>query len=517
VTLLFPGREKHKQRHRGSRTQDGSRPPRLPWLRNLRLAVAAHPRRAAVLGVLGLLLIGFIATSSLPMALAESYPRLALMLYPDHPQALMTLARDQQRALAAALPAPPAQAAAPSGAEAAAPADATVETPEDAATETPGPAAGTGEPAVAEALAPPPAASSEELAARRATIRDLATRTIAQAPLAADAYRLLGDTSGDLDATRQAMTEAVARSRRETVAAFWLLHQAYERGDPEGVVRMANVLLRTRPELNRYTLSYLNSLVLTPEGRDALAAALIAQPSWRPVFLGNLGQPLATSDAPLTLFQQLKAAGSPPTEEELVPFLRARMAADKSAGAAYNIWLQLLSADELAKVRPVNNIDFAAAPSTLPFNWSVPRSKNAFVDFPPRGEANSGRTLRVRFGIGRVAFNGVTQVTFLAPGTYRFTGMQKGSMSAKRGMRWQVQCYSSSVMAGQSDQLMGTARGWQEFSFDVTIPDDGGCDAQRLRLIHDARSTSEQFASGEIMFESLRIGPVPSAAAATPG
>lgn len=513
MTLLFPGREKHKRRHRRSRTQDGARPPRLPWLRNLRLAVAAHPWRAAALGVLGLLLVGFIATSSLPMALAESYPRLALMLYPDHPQALMTLARDEQRALAAALPAPPAQADAPSGTDAAAPADATAETSSDAAAEAP--AAATGE-AITEPLTPP-AASPEELAARRAAIRDLASRTLAQAPLAADAYRLLGDTSEDLEITRQAMTEAVARSRRETVAAFWLLHQAYEGGDPDGVVRMANVLLRTRPELNRFTLSYLNSLVLTPEGRDALAAALVAQPSWRLRFLGNLGQQLAASDAPLTLFQQLKAAGSPPTEEELVPFLRARMAADKSAGAAYNIWLQLLSAEDLAKVRPVNNIDFAAAPSTLPFNWSVPRSRNAFVDFLPRGEANAGRTLRVRFGIGRVGFNGVSQVTFLAPGTYRFTGMQKGSMSAKRGMRWQVQCYSSSQMAGQSDQLMGTPRGWQEFAFDVTIPDDGGCDAQRLRLIHDARSASEQFASGEIQFESLRIEPVADAAPATPG
>ncbi|ADH90502.1 hypothetical protein Snov_3227 [Ancylobacter novellus DSM 506] len=508
MTLLTPGQEKHKRCHRRPRTQDGPRAPRLIWLRNLRLAIATHPRRAAALGVIGLLLIGFIATSSLPMALAESYPRLALMLYSDHPQALMTLAREEQRALAAALPSPPAQADAPSGGDA---------DPAAAAAEVPAPTAGTSEPAVAESVTPPPAASPEELAARREAIRDLATRALAQAPLAADAYRMLGDTSEDLDATRRAMTEAVARSRRETVAAFWLLHQAYERGDPEGVVRMANVLLRTRPELNRFTLSYLNSLVLTPEGRDALAAALVAQPSWRSPFLGNLGRQLAASDAPLTLFQQLKVAGSPPTEEELVPFLWARMAADKSAGAAYNIWLQLLSADELAKVRPVNNIDFAAAPSTLPFNWSVPRSKNAFVDFLPRSEANSGRTLRVRFGIGRVAFNDVTQVTFLAPGTYRFTGMQKGSMSAKRGMRWQVQCYSSSVMAGQSDQLMGTARGWQEFSFDVTIPDDGGCDAQKLRLIHDARSASEQFANGEIQFESLRIEPLANAAAATPG
>jgi hypothetical protein len=61
--------------------------------------------------------------------------------------------------------------------------------------------------------------------------------------------------------------------------------------------------------------------------------------------------------------------------------------------------------------------------------------------------------------------------------------------------------------AGTSDQLYGAPRDWREFSFDVTIPDDGSCDAQRLRLFHDARSASERFASGEILFRSLRIKP----------
>lgn len=264
----------------------------------------------------------------------------------------------------------------------------------------------------------------------------------------------------------------------------------------------------TRPALNLYTLSYLDSLILTPEGRDALTAMLVQQPSWRRLFFGTLGRQLSASDAPLALFLQLKEAGSPPTERELIPFLQARMTVKGGIPAAYNIWLQLLPSGEILNIRPVNNLDFAGNPSALPFNWNIPRSTNAFVDFVPKPAGEKGRILRVRFGVGQVKFGNVYQIGFLRPGTYRFSGQQKGVMSAKRGMRWQVSCYPNGPVAGQSDQLLGSPRQWRDFTFDFTIPDAPHCQAQLVRLVHDARSTSERFASGEIQFQSLDITPV---------
>lgn len=133
------------------------------------------------------------------------------------------------------------------------------------------------------------------------------------------------------------------------------------------------------------------------------------------------------------------------------------------------------------------------------------RSVNVLVDFQPHAGAQE-RMLKVRFGVGQVTFGGLSQVTFLSPGVYRLSGLEKGNMAAKRGLRWQMTCFAGPV-AGTSNQLYGAPRDWREFSFDFTIPDDGRCDAQRLRLFHDARSASERFASGEILFRSLRIKP----------
>ncbi|WP_026221152.1 hypothetical protein [Ancylobacter sp. FA202] len=510
--------------------------PRRVWLRTLRLAVTVHPWRCAGIGAGALLLAALIATTSLPMALAERHPALALALHPEHPRALLTLAGQERARLATATAQEQEQAAAraeqaAADAAAAAATAAGGEQAEDAglppvpaddadalaqqerahaASLTPPPEAAEPEAPDAADTSPPPA--PEDLPAIRATLRDLAARILAGAPLDASAWRLTGETSDDLASSNQAMQEAVARSRRETVAAFWLMHQDYEQRDYSGVVRLADVLLRTRPALNEYTLSYLNSLALTPEGRDALVAALVQNPSWRTLFMRSVGNKLAASDAPLALFQQLKDAGSPPSEAELVPLLRARMAAEKRAGGAYNIWLQMLPTDEVLKVKPANNLDFAQDPSSLPFNWNLPRSVNAFIDLQRRSDDSAGRVLRIRFGVGRVKLGALEQVTFLRPGSYRFSGEQKGLMSSKRGMVWQVLCYPGGPVAGQSTQLLGAPRTWRPFTFDITIPNNGRCDAQRLRLIHDSRSTSEQFASGEIQFQSLQIAPLEAAA-----
>lgn len=517
MTVSSPDGEPRARRRR--------RPTRRRQPLNLGLAAAVHPVRTAILAALGLLLVGLVATTSLPMALAEQHPHLALLLHPNHPQALLTLAREERQALLGLAPDTRDAATDTSGASGqegadpattdAAPADADADAPVDPLAGTP-PESAPAEAAEAEP-SPTPAATPAEIEARRAKIRDLASRIIAQAPLNAAAYRLLGDASDDPDIRRQAMIDAVARSRRETVAVFWLLQHDYAAKDYAGAVAMADALMRTRPALARFTLSYLYSMVLTPEGREALAVALAQDPSWRARFFAAMGQSLAASDDPLQLFALLKAAGSPPTESELTPFLRRRMASDGHAVAAYNIWLQMLSDEQVLDVRPVNNLDFSRDAGELPFGWNVPRSVNAFVDFVPRPAGESGRILRVRFGVGQVTFGPVGQIALLRPGTYRFQGEQKGAMASKRGMRWQVACYPSNQVIGQSDQLLGSPRQWREFDFTFTIPETGTCSTQRIRLVHDARTPSEQFASGEILFQSLDIKPVTAATSDLPG
>lgn len=48
---------------------------------------------------------------------------------------------------------------------------------------------------------------------------------------------------------RQRSSSAVDRSRRESVAAFWLMRESFERQDFATAVQHADVLLRTRPQV----------------------------------------------------------------------------------------------------------------------------------------------------------------------------------------------------------------------------------------------------------------------------
>ena len=497
--MQFPGnwlgrRKRHTRSRPPHHRHKGERP--RAYVTEFIQALTSHPLRTLSLGGLGLALFAFVATTSLPLALSGTHPHAALFLSPEHPKALITLARQERQKLFLETQAPDLDDPGQQGIDSIDSSDEAEQQALPAETD--------------HALPSPEVADSVDPQIRRARIRDLATRVLVTDPLNAEAYRLLGEVEPDPDKARQYLIEALARSRRETVAAFLLMNQNYENKDAPGVVRMADTLLRTRPQLNQYTLSYLHSLVLTPEGREALVEALRTQPSWRMTFMRSLGRPLATSDEPLALFELMKQKGDTPTNQELAPFLDARMRATRSATAAYNIWLQLLPDDQLTRLRPVNNLDFSNEFSGLPFDWRLARSTNVFVNFQPREKGQEGRVLRVRFGSGRFTFGPISQVTFLRPGTYRFEGMQSGRMSARRGMVWQISCYTGNRLIGQSDQLMGAPRGWRPFYFEFSVPEDPACEAQTIRLIHDARSPSEQIASGEVLFDKLEIQRVTS-------
>lgn len=470
---------------------------------DFRRVLSAHPRRAAVLGVLGLALLAFVATASLPLALAGRNPDLAAILAPGNAEVLKAQARvlrAEFSRLAAPMPAPAQDTAPPAdgqAASAALSAPAEPDGPDGASPPEGVPAPGAGEESV------PREQRIEEL---RARIAGLADRILARAPLDAEAMRLKAEMETDLARAEQDMRDAYARSRREPVATFWLLNRSYETRDFADVIEKADASLRTTPALSKYSLSYLHSLATDPEGRQMLAAELGKSPPWRATFFQTLGDFVSNDDA-VALFIAMKEAGSPPAGKELGPYLSARLFKAKDAEGSYNTWLQLLSDAELAALLPVRNTDFSQDPSGLPFDWSINRGRNVTTRFTRLPGKEGERALRIQFGVGRVRFGGVLQVTFMRPGTYLFSGRQSGSMTAKRGMKWQVRCFPSNTLAGESSQLFGSARGWQDFSFDFAIPAEPGCSAQIVRLVHDARSASEEYASGEIAFSGISVTP----------
>ena len=105
--------------------------------------------------------------------------------------------------------------------------------------------------------------------------------------------------TGGADQVRLLMREAFKHSRRELIAAFWLLNDSYYRKDFKAALYYSDVLLRTRPELGGYIFSYLSLIAEAPDGRGLLIEKLASGPKWRSRFLDMLPRASKNADTPL--------------------------------------------------------------------------------------------------------------------------------------------------------------------------------------------------------------------------
>jgi len=97
-------------------------------------------------------------------------------------------------------------------------------------------------------------------------------------------------------------------------------------------------------------------------------------------------------------------------------------------------------------------------------------------------------------------------VLVLPPGRYRLAGKIRGTIQAKRGLRWQLTCSSApQTVLGESDMLMGESEQWRLFTLEAKVPQDKNCAGQVLRLFHDSRSASEELITGEVWFGDLHL------------
>jgi hypothetical protein len=447
--------------------------------------VFARPGRLAIIATVSLMLAWLVVAKALPLALAQSYPDLALALNPSNPAALIAKARQFRDRLLA-------QEAIPSE-TGSAQANAVPSTPVNTLSRLPGAKDG---------------ADPEQLrsvrGALQSEIRALALRAISREPLNAEAYRLLAETEAGPDRARILMQEAVKRSRHESAAVFWLLNDGFSRKDYQTALDYAEILLQTRPELTDFVLSYVSLVALEPAGLPLVAGALAKRPSWRKAFFAFLPRSPQRGDALFQIVSALKERGSTLSAEELAPFLDVLIQGGR-ADAAYNVWLQSLSEAELANLGLLFNSRFETTPSGLPFDWRLSAGLNAVTEFVPSGTQNE-RVLHISFGSGRVKFPELRQVLFLPSGRYRLEGKLRGRIIAKRGLRWQMLCATGQGRPlAETDMLMGVTEEWRLFSFDVEVPEGSACAGQILRLYHDARSASEELISGEIWTGGLSL------------
>jgi hypothetical protein len=432
--------------------------------------------------IAGGVLIWLVLTKSLPFALAGASPELALRLDPSNPLALMALAERAQAELLKLNN----QAEKPTHDLAKA------ETADHATTR----------------AIPPLKARQYITTARQAELRreiiGLAKRLIASDPLNPRGFSLLAEMS-DLPARkRQLMQEAAKRSRRESVAVFWLMTDSFQRGDLADVVEKAEILLKTRANLSPEVMAYLAAVAVDPEGRPVLARQLARRPEWRGQFLRSLPKLVHYAGEPYEVMAAVNDLGGEIVPSELAPYLNVVIGAGLVTYAKEIMEALLASPPQSVPALLVNG-RFAAEPSGLPFDWSLQSGRNVFAEFAPLPDHSDARSLRFTFGAGRATFPELSQILVLPPGRYRLDGEHLGSLTAQRGLRWEVRCWQGRELARTALIRGDRHPSWQPFGLDIEVPHHDRCKAQQLRLFLDARLAAEQLISGQIAFRLLTL------------
>lgn len=343
-----------------------------------------------------------------------------------------------------------------------------------------------------------------ETEALRAMLHDALRRD----PLSARAYRLLGRIEQSRGGARgdiaRLMNVAATRSVHETLAVWWLLQAALEDGDTRSAVVHADTILRTQSRLTGPAVQALAKVAQSPEGMVHLTDTLARNPPWRAAFLQRWPQLMTEARAPLVALLALRETAHPPTAAELGGYLHA-LIRHRFFDLAYYTWLQFLPPARLQAVTFPFNGGFEHMPSGLPFDWVIPKGLGVSAGVVARGDAPNARALAIEFGVGRVEFAGVSQTILLPAGSYRFEAAYRGQISGRRGLLWQLACLDEArTQLGATPMMLGTTTQWKAIEFDFVVP-ERGCPAQALCLRHDARTPSEQLATGRSFHDDVKI------------
>jgi hypothetical protein len=467
------------------------------------VTAAPRLRRLRVIGVAlcGVVLAWLVLSRSLASYLADAAPQTALWLNPREPTALLNLADHainvppdrSTTAAGAAQPAPPRQAGGP------------------------------------EPIAAPPAAAARPGGPERdfaefgmvdskvgidlPAVRSRAEAAMLSDPLNARALRILGQAAaaaGNDAAAARFMQMAARLSLHQSIAVYWLLVHSAQSKDYKAALTYADVVLRTLPGFDAYVMPALARIAEDGNAVGLLKAALADDPPWRSTVLRNLPGAVVDERIPLDIFLALRTSRHPPTATELDPYLDF-LVEHRMYELGYYTWLQFLHPDELAGTGLVYNGDFESPLSGAPFDWHIEQGFGVSIDVVERPDKPGDHALSLAFESGRVEYHSVKQLLMLTPGRYHLRARYKGELVGPRGLKWRLACAENPEhFFAESAMIGGRAGAWSDLDLDFAVPADN-CRAQYLSLDLDARMPSEQFISGTILFDDLRIQRLASA------
>ena len=226
-------------------------------------------------------------------------------------------------------------------------------------------------------------------------IRELVERAIAQDPLNARAFRILGQISertSDEMQTQKLMQAAVRRSLLESVAVYWMMRKSFQDQNYKEALRYADILMRTRPQALGPIMPIMGKMAELPEASADLKLLLSTNPPWRPQFLSSVPNAISDARTPLDILLSLKDTANPPTATDLRPYLDF-LIEHGFFDLAYYTWLQFLRPEQLAQAGHLYNGGFDTPPSGTPFDWVLTKGTGVTAQVAAKSDKPGERAL----------------------------------------------------------------------------------------------------------------------------
>jgi hypothetical protein len=334
-----------------------------------------------------------------------------------------------------------------------------------------------------------------------------ARQALADSPLSPGALTLLARVSehNSTPAKTAALMQLASRvDQRNLEAQLWLLDQDVQNARIPEVLRRIDVLLRGQSvQVKDRLISALAPVLTSAAYRPAFVAVLEMGPTWRSPVLEKLAESANDLAGLDRLYASLRTIRNPLTAEELEPFLN-RLVKEGRLDDAYNAWTQSLPLERLSNLGYLYNARFQYTITNLPFDWVFAPVEGALA----RAEVENGRRiLDVDFFGFRVAFQHVSHLLTLSPGSYRFSGQERSqNLQNERGLWWRLACDGGTNATLGSTDLVSGETPWREFRVDFEVPKDN-CPYQKLVLELPARAVLETEIIGGISYANLEIKP----------
>jgi len=149
---------------------------------------------------------------------------------------------------------------------------------------------------------------------------------------------------------------------------------------------------------------------------------LTDSPPWWDAFFAEVAKRATNVDTIRLLYSLRRQSWQVPVTEAERKSYVARLELEGLTAEAYIVWLNALTPDQRQGLGLLYDGGFELEPGGWGFDWHLRSGSHVFVDRERTHGSQGNKSLHLVFERGDDPFDGVSQVLFLVPGTYRLSG-----------------------------------------------------------------------------------------------